>query len=144
MNTSGGCLPSLTLVVRHHEYLPKLSRFSKPAPFALHDSTDTVSLWQMWRTLAAPAQAQYHCCTRDSCGWHLVRARVFGPRRAQDACLFSGTVCIPCWRHHVAVHAATAGSEMMTRPNKADAPNAAMTSRFHCEHTWRGVGDLRR
>src|SRR4030095_6148395 len=29
-------------------------------------------------------------------------------------------------------------------PNNADAPNAAMMLRFHAEHHWRGVGDLRR
>ena len=29
-------------------------------------------------------------------------------------------------------------------PNKADAPNAAMTPQFRSEHDGRGVGDLRR
>ena len=29
-------------------------------------------------------------------------------------------------------------------PNKADAPNAAITSLFPGGHHWRGIGDLRR
>jgi|ERR1022692_147482 hypothetical protein len=33
---------------------------------------------------------------------------------------------------------------MKREPNKADAPNAAMTLLFHSDHHWRGVGDLRR
>jgi hypothetical protein len=32
----------------------------------------------------------------------------------------------------------------MNKPNKADAPNPAMTSLFQCGYRWRGVGDLRR
>ena len=28
-------------------------------------------------------------------------------------------------------------------PNKPDAPNAAITLKFHVEHQWRGVGDPR-
>ena len=31
-----------------------------------------------------------------------------------------------------------------TRPNNADAPNAAMALCLHSEYYWRGVGDLRR
>jgi len=30
------------------------------------------------------------------------------------------------------------------KPNKADAPNATTTLRFHSERHWSGVGDLRR
>jgi hypothetical protein len=33
---------------------------------------------------------------------------------------------------------------MTVSPNKADAPSVAMALRFHSEHDWRGVGDLRR
>jgi hypothetical protein len=32
----------------------------------------------------------------------------------------------------------------LPEPNKADAPNAAMTLQFHSQTSWRGVGDLRR
>jgi len=34
--------------------------------------------------------------------------------------------------------------EDTVKPNKADAPNAAMTLRFQFEDHWRGVGDLPR
>jgi len=33
---------------------------------------------------------------------------------------------------------------MKTKPNKPDAANLTITSRFHSEHQWRGVADLGR
>ena len=107
----------LTPVVRHHEHLPALSRFGKSASVAFHDPTRTIWLWEMRRPVAASAKAQYRRSTHYVCGWHFVRACINKPRHPQNDCLFSGIVRFPCWRHHVAVHAVAADSEVTPLPN---------------------------
>jgi hypothetical protein len=45
---------------------------------------------------------------------------------------------------HFITDSTSAINSPLRKPNKADAPNAAVALRFHSDHHGRGVGDLRR